>query len=525
MWVRHLAFLVVMSLFCWAAIFWYHPLYTYDYILGAPLMDELRQAFWKYGVVDYDFSPYRCLGLPSFSNPTSAVWSLYHLYAILLPGFYPAFAVALTIGILSYIFTFQFLRECQLDPRWSSLLALGWSLQGFIVARTLASHINYSVLSLVPVILLMYLRPKLNWLYVFASAFVVAHTFYTGAVYFPFMLLAGLVLMAAILKFLDREHLIPLTSIPLKAYLLRSALMFFVVGLMTFAKILGVLNFSALFPRVFPLVDVNFWAGWLSSLSHQFYPLPWNHYELTGWWYRNWEAYIWLFPGLMYFVLVMFVPKWRERPVWRWVGAFVFVTFVGAITNSGILKPIVSQLPVLKSFHVNPRWTALTVISMLVLFVWAIRYLRWSLKGWQEGVLWLLFAGLPFYFIDDKDMAIEYPVDQYVAYDVGRALACYEPAFGYGLEVFPKAKTFNLLSFEAVDPRCYLASNRCEPGTFFKDVPNGSELNRQMKSYELRDEYPPVKYGKYPSLVFYLSGLLSLVYLAIRKGPHVKSED
>lgn len=522
MWIRHALSLCLVVAFGWAAIFWYAPLYTYDHIIGLQLFEEIRQAFWKYGIWDFDFTPLRCLGIPSFSNPTSLQWSLYHPFALLLPGLYPAYGVYLVLGVLSYIFAYEFFRACRLDNKWASLLALGWALQGFLVARTLASHTNYNVFGLVPLFFLMYLKPARSWFYLFACAFVIAHTFYTSSIYFPLMLMSGSVLVLILLKWVDSAGLVPLTQVTWKTFFLRSFAVFGLAGLMSFAKVLGVLNYSAIFPRIMPLLEIDFWMALISSASHQFYPLPWNHYELTRWWYRNWEAYIWLFPGLIYFLLWKFAPHWRERAVWKWFGAFVLIIFVGGVTNSGILKPIVSALPIVRSFHVNPRWTATTVILLMPLLVWAILYLKWQLRRGQEIVLWVLFAGLPFYFIDDQDMAIEYPVESYVNTEVGRALMCYEPNFGYGLEMFPKAKSFNLLSFDMVDPRCYLASNRCEPGTSFKDVENGSELNRQLKSYELRDEYPPVKYGKIPSLFLYFLGffaLIGLAWSAVRRSP------
>lgn len=511
MWLRHALALTIICAFCAIAVFWYAPFYPLDYAFGLPLMAEMREAWVKYGVIDFDFSPYRCLGLPAFSGGTSLTWSFYHLAALALPEFAGLCAVAIFVTVLSYLFCCVFLEERGLDQRWVPLLALGWALQGFMATRALAGHSNYMLFGLLPLLLLGLTRARFSWTILCAIAFLFAHMVYTTTVYLPVLMGAGLFVAWLILRALAPDAL-PFGLRRLVVFLGGAAL---IALAMSFAKLAGVSNFMALFPRDASPFPIDLGISLALSAAHVFVPVPWDMKAFADWIYGNWEAYQMLYPGLVFALGGFFFVRGERASGARWFAAIAVVILVGGIGISGIWAPLARNVPFLKSMHVNPRWSLIMVPALFLLYVWAIKKLAWKLPCWQEALLWILFGGLPFLIVDQKNMAIDFIGERAISRELGRALYCYEPIFGYQLELFPAAKNFPLTSPVLVDPRCYLKSSACTPGRPFPQTPEGAEDNLRLLRYELRDTYAPVVYGKFPSLALYGLGFLALLYQAI----------
>ncbi|MBS1983448.1 MAG: hypothetical protein JST16_04685 [Bdellovibrionales bacterium] len=500
---------------CWAWVFSYYPLLGHDHAAGVPAIFELHEAWSRFGIIDIDFSPFRCLGLPYFSNPNSLVWSVYQAAALVFSEINAIFVVMLFFILVSFFGAFRLCRALGFRADLASVLSLGWCVQGFCMTHALSGHSNYLQFALLPFFLWIVLQPQLTLVWSGALAFWLAHLLYTSGYY---VLLIGLPSVALAVVFLwwllgaPRMERLQLAK-PWVA--LRNLLVPGLVAiLMTLPKILGSLNFSAMFPREMSLERVGLLNGFLYTTLNFFYPFPYDVRFMTGWWYGNWESYEFIFPGVIFAMIWLLYRHRQTLPVRKAVLAFGIILVAGTLLSSGALAPVFEHLPVFKSLHVNPRWNSFV---MLPYFVWIMALLRLAgiegvqvrLPAWALGVFAALALGVPFIFFDKETFQINYPDRAGIALEQGKLTYCYEPIFGYGLETFPLGRQVNWMADVSVDPRCYLKSNQCKPGTLFGEPGTVMADREKLLRYELRDEYAPVKNFKRPSLVIYLAGLIA----------------
>ena len=530
---------VLVSNFVW--LYWYYPVLGHDNSFGIATLFELRTAWDRFGRLDVDFSPFRCLGLPHFSNPNTIIFSLYHAFALFLREYHAIVLFVLIVALVSYVGTYLYCRSLRLSPRLAVLLATGWGLQAWVASRLLVGHTGFVQLLLFPLFMwILTTRARADWKLLGLVAFAWAHFVYGAGYYILLMGVPSLLLAAWLTDFL---HGRPEDSAGPSDTRLRRALWRLLptgglAALATFPKILGVLNFTSLFPREAKfmtaaeaanqkipqaaLLDVPTWSAFKYVLGNFFYPFPYEIRNTTGWWYGNWESFQFLLPGAVYLAAWLL---WRHRarlPVGRFVGSFVGLLAIGTVLSSGALAPVFSQLPLYKSLHVNPRWNALLILPF---FVWIVTLLVQSeraraegssptLESWLTPSWTLVMLGLlvmpPMLLMDPQDLQINYPDRAGIDVNQGRLAFCYEPIFGYGLENFPLQKkappgqTPNWMGDTYADPRCYLKSRGCEPGRLFdKNNPQDAADLQSLLSYSLVDDYAPVRYGKPFALFVY----------------------
>jgi|GEM_PF-3035093 len=518
--IFHLGAVTAIVSFFVCATYFFYPYLPSDFAFGYPAMAELREAWIRYGVIDFDFSPFRCLGLPAFSNPTSLSWSFFHLTALFFQEAEGLTITAIIFSVISYFGCVRWLRSFEINPSWVPLLSLGWSLQGFATGRSMAGHYNYIPFTFLPLFLWILHRCKPEWYLIGAFSFLWAQTIYTTAVYLIFIWLAGLMLASIVIRLLlEREDFKEPLASPLESC--RTLLLAgFFSTLMTLPKVLAVLNFSALYPREFALHEVPTWNSFVFTLSHYFYPIPWNIQKFVGWWYGNWESYEFIFPLLPLFLIY---PLWKNRTGSKTASfslkvalLFFSLLLLGTLVSSGILAPWIQKIPILNSMHVNPRWNGIVFLPYFALIVGLIIRRKIQLHWASRGLLYLCFAGAPFLMFDKENMLYSYldgsGLDRYW----GRTSFCYEPMFGYQNEKFPLGKNYNPFASDLIDPRCYLKSYACTPGSLLKDRPDGTEASQLLKTYQLKESYWPVLYLKWPSLAVYALGFIALLISVFR---------
>ena len=271
-------------------------------------------------------------------------------------------------------------------------------------------------------------------------------------------------------------------------------------------KILAVLDFTALFPRLTHLDRIDAWRALAYTLSQYFVPVRYDVHRFAQWSYGNWECTSSILPGMIFWLAYLLYTHRRELPVRRFLTLFALLVVVGTVASSGLLAPVFDALPLLASLHVNPRWNAVVLLPFFVLTLAVFATLgsrRPALPTWQLAAFWTVFFLVPLQLLDKDDMQITYADRQGI--DVARHHLdfCYEPLFGYRLENFPVRQNIDFTSDALVDPRCYLRSGQCRPGTLFGD-PGTSAADRELlRSYALRDDYPPVARFKWISFAFY----------------------
>jgi len=498
---------VVLSLVAWT--YWFYPLLGLDYASVLPAMYEMRDAFARFGRLDVDFSPLRCLGLPVFANPNAFVWSVYHPFALVLSELRAVVAGGAVILGFAYVGCVALLRGLGLGTGLAAGLAVAWCLQGFCASHLLAGHVSYLQLALQPLLLWLLLQKTASWVARGAAAFWLAHLVYTAGYYLlltgvPSLLLAAFVLERLAPARLDARGLGGMRTVAVNlAWAGPLALA------MSAPKMLAVLDFTAMFPRLTQLDRIATWKALVYTASQYLVPVPWDARRFTGWWYGNWEAYEMILPGVAYWLAWTAWAHRRDVPLARVGGILALLLAVGTMLSSGMLGPVFSALPLLQSLHVNPRWNALVLLPYFTLAAGVAVALPAAARPSTPWVaaLWLLAVVVPFQLTDRRDMQIEYTDGQGIDAGRHRLGFCYEPIFGYRLEHFPVRGRVDFTSDLLADPRCYLRSAGCQPGTLLAAGPDREALER----YALRDAHAPVALLKWPALAAYLVGFACAV--------------
>jgi hypothetical protein len=274
-----------------------------------------------------------------------------------------------------------------------------------------------------------------------------------------------------------------------------------------------VLDFTATFPRLTHLDRIATWKALVYTASQYLVPVPYDVRRFTGWWYGNWEAYEIILPGAAYWLGWTLWTRRRDLPVARVVAVVGVLLGIGTALCSGVLGPVFDAVPLLQSLHVNPRWNALVLLPFFALLVGVLGALPADAlpSGRWIAVFWLIVVLVPLQLLDRGDMQIAYADGQGIDAERHRLDFCYEPIFGYRLEQFPMRGEVDFTSDVLLDPRCYLQSAGCRPGTPLTAPDDRAALLR----YALHDAHAPVASLKWPSFAAYLVGFAcALVWLA-----------
>ncbi len=501
--------LLASSVCVW--LFAFFPLMGNDYKFWVPLIYEGRMAWGSFGAVSYDFSPLRCLGLPSFSSPNSLLFSIFHWLSLLGSDL-----LALVAGI-AFIFFFAFFgalklfRSFGLSDRAALLMAFGWCLQGWACARMIAGHLPFIQLLLLPWLLHVTIAGRARLLSLAAAAFWFSHMLYSGAFYSFIIAAAGIAICLAVLRLPFAASLARFDGV---LVLRNAAAIALMTSAMSAPKVLGVMNFLALFPREARLVQVSFWKSMLYAAANLTLPVPIRYGGLVGWGFGSWESYQFLYPGLFFVLLLLtFQRKLRAR---LQIGLTLLgLLALSATLTSGLAAPLFAALPVLESLHVNPRWNGLILLPALLLACVVIVESAFLERGRDRAAFWVLmalFVLAPLQFLDRVDMRIGYLYHDGIRETQKRVDMCYEPIFGYGLEGFPgNPRRIDWLSAELRDPRCLLARHDCRPGSEFEH----DEDRHRLERFELVDDDAPVAMLRLPALAFYLLGFVSALWCLV----------
>jgi len=490
-----------------------YPDLGHDYLSWVSAVYEGRLAWERYGTLGSAFSPFRCLGLPSFSNPSALVFSLFHLLGLWMEELLAIYAGIVLLLSFGYLGAYRLGRYLKLEPLAAVLLALGWTLQGWAVSRVIVGHLPFVELVLWPWLFLVLIEPRPAKLAVLAAAFWLAHMVYSGAFYTLLIGSAGCLLALGVAR----------TQVASDAQacwqagsLLRNAVVIAGLSLgMMLPKLIAVFDFLSLFPRITQLAEVPFLRAFAYAAGTLAYPLPYDIAGFVGWRYGNWEAIEFLFPGLLPVLAYLVFRHRAQLSVRRIAATLLGVLTLSAILTSGLLRDVFSSLPLLRSLHVNPRWNA---VALLPFFVQACHVMATSrfLSGrdWRSRsafcALFVVFVGTPFLYLGPAANWGYFPYRFGIAGE--RLSFCYEPIFGYGLEHFPRgARGIDWIREPLRDPRCLLASGGCAPGSSFEKP----EESRALQAYQMPEVNPLVRYSKLPALGLYFAGMLAMLATAL----------
>jgi hypothetical protein len=462
------ASLITIILVVLYLIFIHFPLMGHDYSLGISWSNDYQYAWKKFGVFNIIFTPQRCLGVPVWSNPIGVNFSLYHVLSIIFKDINVIVIYTIIILSTSYFGVRKFLSLFEINGPWQTYLAIGWCLQGYITTRAVVGHLPFINLGLWPFYAYLLIKKnnsfKKNILSCLLFSIAYAHDFYMANTYLFVMFPIAFAILLVIMKMNQFEFDLKWTT---KRFLLGSLLTTAIIA----PKVIAVFKFTRNFQR-----DLSFFPiKLIDSINYIFMnlviPVPLNYNEMTGWNYGNWESISYIFPLL--FPILICKSSLEIKKYSRIFVSFLILLGVGIFIASGSYAEIIKNIPVVKSFHVNPRWMPIISLGLLSVSVFFLK--RAQLKPWLAILLTTLSLGIPFYFIDEDYFEITYLYRRGMDVAKNRISYCYEPIFGYRLELLPADK----IKGDYLDPRCYISQNKCE------DINLKPELKEKLESYSL----------------------------------------
>ncbi len=464
-----LALLFITLTLIFVLVFYSYPLMGHDYRMFLPTLSDYHYAWENFSVFFIQFSPQRCNGIPVWANPVGTLFSITHFLALFFNDITVLVAYITLIISVSFWGTLKFQETLKTKKYFRNYFSFAWCLQGYIVARAIVGHVPFIAIGLWPLychFLLQNPKNKKQFLFqVTIFSILYAHDFYSGNTYLCAMFPLAFAFLIFILWYNDFE-------INFKQSFKKFLFGIILASLIVLPKVLAVISFSQNFQRNTPFVNVGILKGLEYTVMSLFFPIPLNYAQMTSWPYGNWESINFMFPGFFIFMFATSLMKMNENK--KILLSLFGLIIVGAFISSGIYAGIISQIPIVKSFHVNPRW--MPIIS-LALFALAIAYCnKTNIPKWTRYALLTLVILPPIFTRDNRDLFViyryhdgYYPLENRLAY-------CYEPVFGYGLELMPRKFT---PEGRYLDPRCYLGKHKCTDYLLPKN------LNRDLEMYKL----------------------------------------
>lgn len=466
--------ILLMSVF----IFW--PVMGHDYSFVIPELIDLHVAWNKFGILNPYYSPIKCLSTPVWASPVGFNLSFLHLTSIMTDDFFGLVLFIILVSISSFWGAFRLAIRMKASEIMALYLAAGWTLQGWMIMRASVGHIMYISVGWFPLILYLLLKQKTkrrDCLATLLAGILMSQFVFLGAPYAPFMLVMSLGFLVPVIFYWKQTKVF--TG---KIFSIKLGVSGILAGILVLPKVLAVSDLMSDFPRTHPLSKIGFRA-----LSYSFLNLfsfwPHDYKSMVKWWYGNWESVQFMFPLLLLSVIIFLVLLRDKRTLVRLSVTITYLLFVSLIFSSGVLSDLFQSLPFFKSMHVNPRWNI--VIALPVFILMTILMTRENLlpATWLKGLIGLVYL-VPLFHLSIENLKMNYVYGTGYNHVSNRMSYCYEPIFGYNMEYFPLASRLDEIDFakdDYLDPRCYLPSGKCRPGT-----PLNANDRSVLESYQLR---------------------------------------
>lgn len=555
------------------------PFVGHDFYYILPRLIDIQLHYLINGFSIQWYSPSLGGGLPSFPNPISTQFSLPQFLYMALDLWTSIQTTILLTSSIGIFFVYKLIERWTEDRNSATLGALFYALNGFTLNHLMAGHLFYHLFYFAPLLLYVFsLDPVRPFLIIATTAFVYALSLHSAGVQVLVAVNLTLVLCALFFTRLGlrgRDGWIRLGSWGAGVVL---------ALLISAAKLNAALSFMRYFPRtiestVAPSVGSGLQAIFYQLLGYPFFSMfGWTANELAvemnalsgsgfGLWEHDVHLPLPLFLILALFVLFLtfgrgpsgiFESWWKERRAHAGtlVAAFLALWItLEMILAQGPFFSVLKSLPILKSLHVNMRFTSALILPLVFASALAFSKLsrRWVASERGRALLTLLLAlasvgQFLFYENRNKEEAIQtyqielslkteellkkgerfVPVSQVgmIRDDAVFALKAsslkpYEPIFGYQLEALKSEVKEG--SSVAIDQGAFNMTNPAslvfpeENGLrIFERISTQDEAN--MKAFILRQQ-PNWKVSERQNLANDLS-LLGLILFVAVLGAH-----
>ena len=363
-----------------------YPAIGHDYSYHFPRLLDTFLHYKINGLSIQWFSPSFGGGLPSFPNPQHLQFSLPQLLVFFFTPWVSAQISSIFFSLLGYWGFYRFGQDIlKVGWRISSLGALLFMINGFIIEHAAAGHITFQTFPLVSVILYFLVSKKFKpitaglWIGIMGAVMVFSGSFYI-VVSFVFSIAISFSLIVVFKpELIDFKRVGKITFVGIISSLLITA-----------GKLYAVSSYMRFYPR---LVTVHYYDTFITSLVGVFYQIlgvmslvP--YYILRGTdpefvleslaavsrFRYVWETDVSFSPVLL--LLCMVGVLWlafnfkrifaRKNSKLIWIGVFLlllsaWITFE-FVTARGISYELIKKFPIINSLRVNQRY----VISFLL---------------------------------------------------------------------------------------------------------------------------------------------------------------
>jgi hypothetical protein len=369
-----------------------YPFVGHDYGYFIPHIIDTGIHIRLNGLTIQWYTPSFGGGLPGFPNPQHMEYSIVQLLALWLHPWLAVLVSTAGISLVGYYFFYRCLSE-HLGLNWisSTLGAMFFVGNGFYIGHLVSGQMGYQLFPLGAIILYILTDRQPCSLYNgTVIALVITLMIFQAGFYLIIIFILSLSITLPIL-YLYKAEILNLRSIALTTFI--------AIGLsiaMAASKLYAVAAFMSHFPRLASDVyDVNLFQAGLGIVAQlmgvmalvpililiQKDPaqLPTTLSNMTGAGYGIWETDIGLSPLLIIFIfkgLASAIAYFRRK------GRFTFshsslmailllvlsiwITIEMALAR-GIIYTATKQLPILRSLHINVRFTAAFIIPLIIL--------------------------------------------------------------------------------------------------------------------------------------------------------------
>ncbi len=394
-----------------------YPLVGHDFRYFIP---RLLDTFLHYKVNGFSiqwYTPSFGGGLPAYPNPQDTQFTLPQLLMFFIPPWTAVLtgdAIYILIGFWSSYYFFN--RILEFSPYASSIGSILFNVNGFVFSHILVGHLGYQAFPLFPLILIALTSSTLQpFTRGVLASLVIAVQVHCGGFYVLVIYLLSCLMIFPFLM-LVRPGIFPprkLVSCILWGILLTTVL--------TGSKICASLSFLKICPRiVHDLYNVSLLQGIFgiflqfilisyllriamlskfSIISHEIF----RYKFMTGAAYGLWEFD--MSQPLSFFILFVMVafslpkllrrvsvPTKKNLALLILLGIAIWITLELRLADGWVYINILSKLPVLRSLHVNLRYSAAFIFPFALMGAFCFKYLENRIH--KGTTLFFLFISL-----------------------------------------------------------------------------------------------------------------------------------
>ena len=361
-------------------------------------------------------------GLPAYANPQHVEYSILQLFSLFLSPWVATLASTLLVAVIGFLFFERFLEKImRLHWTSSTLGAVFFIGNGFFIEHMIVGHIGHQLFPLGAVVLYAALEDRIGPLRGGAIIALVIAMMIHQTGFYVIVILGLSTLMILPLVYIYNSNIFN-TNLALGKLFLGLVLTLLISG----SKICAVMSLMQFFPRIASDIYSVGWVQGVASLIAQLLgvmflvpilllfrqdpsQLAGSLANFTGGYYGIWETDIGLSPVLVFLLFLCLARVLRTVRTWQieklefssrsiaWLILFLSAWLTAEMTFArGLLYPLIKDLPILQSLHVNVRFGAAYVLPLIVLGV--IQY-EAILRGRNNQIIFLIAAGMSLFFL------------------------------------------------------------------------------------------------------------------------------